>query len=490
MCLRDKRKWMTLALVETTRGTRRDAPLRLLALVALVAAMALPANGMAKASRHAKSKTAAVSRAQKELAQQMVRNAYELGRGLALQRRVELMERLLYTMRPEVMAADKQDWAEELFKLAQRVPVSAAGNADQPGGAAWRNGVMATAAARLAVYDPDRAMELLDTLPAEGGREADARTMAARLVFASYMQRHGIAGAQPLLVYGRKWGEHGGFPYGAITVPLARLRPNDDAAEDFFRQVLTVFERGQEGVFGVSEFAGLLEQAVSMEAISEDSAEEAGRAVVTQVVKLAGGAGSGAGTADGAGQGALPGTDVGGQAQGRLGDEMALTEEQKELVAKALYNVRVSAPKAYELARRDAPGLVALHPAKAVVKDDALKVDVALQAAFRELADAMRQHRNAESLREVIGRALQLVNARYKPGMCAECAAPDAQSWALVSLAAYAAPMTIGTQLSAIEDPFWRAYFLAIAAQQVGEPTRVGDPTARRVAGKEEAEPE
>jgi hypothetical protein len=333
-------------------------------------------------------------------------------------------------------------------------------------------------------------MELLDTLPSEGGREADARTMAARLVFASYMQRHGIAGAQPLLVYGRKWGEHGGFPYGAITVPLARLRPNDDAAEDFFRQVLTVFERGQEGVFGVSEFAGLLEQAVSMEAISEDSAEEAGRAVVTQVVKLAGGAGSGAGTADGAGQGALPGTDVGGQAQGRLGDEMALTEEQKELVAKALYNVRVSAPKAYELARRDAPGLVALHPAKAVVKDDALKVDVALQAAFRELADAMRQHRNAESLREVIGRALQLVNARYKPGMCAECAAPDAQSWALVSLAAYAAPMTIGTQLSAIEDPFWRAYFLAIAAQQVGEPTRVGDPTARRVAGKEEAEPE
>ena len=50
--------------------------------------------------------------------------------------------------------------------------------------------------------------------------------------------------------------------------------------------------------------------------------------------------------------------------------------------------------------------------------------------------------------------------------------------------------MTIGTQLNAIEDPFWRAYFLAIAAQQVGQPTRVADPTARRVAGKEEAEPE
>ena len=50
--------------------------------------------------------------------------------------------------------------------------------------------------------------------------------------------------------------------------------------------------------------------------------------------------------------------------------------------------------------------------------------------------------------------------------------------------------MTIAAQLKAIEEPFWHAYFLAIAAQQVGEPTRVADPTARRVAGKEEAEPE
>ena len=38
---------------------------------------------------------------------------------------------------------------------------------------------------------------------------------------------------------------------------------------------------------------------------------------------------------------------------------------------------------------------------------------------------------------------------------------PDAQSWALVSLAAYASPVTIATQLKAVEEPFWRAYFLA-----------------------------
>jgi hypothetical protein len=50
--------------------------------------------------------------------------------------------------------------------------------------------------------------------------------------------------------------------------------------------------------------------------------------------------------------------------------------------------------------------------------------------------------------------------------------------------------MTIGKQLGAIEDPFWRAYFMAIAAQQVGQPTRVADPTARKIPGKEEAEPE
>ena len=67
---------------------------------------------------------------------------------------------------------------------------------------------------------------------------------------------------------------------------------------------------------------------------------------------------------------------------------------------------------------------------------------------------------------------------------------PDAQSWAVVSLAAFADPKTIATQLNGIEDPFWHAYFLAIAAQQVGQPTRVADPTARKVAGKEEAETE
>jgi len=35
------------------------------------------------------------------------------------------------------------------------------------------------------------------------------------------------------------------------------------------------FERGQEGLYGVCDFAGLLERAAAMEAISEDAAEEA-----------------------------------------------------------------------------------------------------------------------------------------------------------------------------------------------------------------------
>ena len=119
-----------------------------------------------------------------------------------------------------------------------------------------------------------------------------------------------------------------------------------------------------------------------------------------------------------------------------------------------------------------------------------LKVDAELQASFGELAEAMREKSGPETLREVIAKGLQRVNARYKAGECAECVKPDAQSWALVSLAAYASPVTIATQLKAVEEPFWRAYFLAIAAQQVGEPTRVADPTARSVPGKEEAEPE
>jgi len=446
---------------------------------------------IARRKKKAKAKPApVVSRAQMELAQEMVSNAYELGRGLETKQRVALMTRLLYTMRSEVMAAEKRQWAEELFGLAQRLPQSDAAEADDA-----RNAAIATAAARLALYDADRALELLDSLPSQGGSQADARTMAARLVFVGYMQHHSMPGAQILLAHGRRWGEHGGFPYGASAAALARLRPDEDAAEDFFRQVLGIFQRGQEGLYGVSEFAGLLEQAVAMEAISEESAEEAGQSVMVQLQKL------------------------------MAGEDSAWSEEQKQQVEEALNNVRVSAPKAYEAARKNAPGLFAVRAVRVLEKVETPKVDVGLQSAFHELAEAMREHLAPGEMHEVIARGLQLVNAKYGAGACAGCAgpdadadgyaatapaagaggspgaypllrsdrwrmAPDAQSWALVSLAALAAPATIATQLNGIEDPFWRAYFLAIAAQQVGQPTRVADPTARRVIEKEEAEPE
>ncbi len=440
---------------------------------------------VSRMAKHAKTKPVAVSQAQIELAHQMVRNAYAMGRGLQSRQRVALMTRLLYTMRPEVMAAEKKEWAEELFGLAQQLPrggyaardaapaVGAGGYAATDAAPAAgaeaesaRSAAIATAAARLALYDPDQALELLDSLPSEGGRQEDARLMAARLVFAVYMQHHGAPGAQTLLAHGRRWGEHGGFPYSASATVLGRLRTNEDAAEYFFRQVLVNFERGQDGLFGVCDFASLLERAAAMEAISEDSAEEAGHSIVAQLRKLA----------DPTNQDAA--------------NQDAWTIEQKAQVVTALYNVRVSAPKAYAEAQKSAPGLLALRVEKVAVKVEIPKVDPGLQAAFRDLAEAMRERRGPEEMRALIAQDLLLVNARYRAGGCAECSAPDAQSWALVSLGAYAAPMTIATQLTGIEDPFWRAYFLAIAAQQVGEPTRVADPTRRVVVEKEEAEPE
>lgn len=425
----------------------------------LVLLLAIPAMAKTKRpARHGKAKSSApvVSRAQMELSEQMVRNAYTLGLGLDPKRRVALMTRLLYTMRPEIMATDKKQWAEELFGLAQKLPRNEAVEVDSA-----RNAAIATAAARLAVYDPDRALELMDTLPAESGNQPGPRTMAARLVFAPYMQHHAAAtGAQTLLAHARKWGEHGGFPYSASGAVLGRLRPNEDAEEDFFRQVLAVFTRGHEGIYGVADFSSLLEQATAMEAISEESAEEAGRSIVAQLRKFS------------------------------ENPDVSLSDDQKGLMAMALDNVRVTAPKSYEEARKTAPALFELRATKVVVQVEIPKVDLGLQSAFRELAQAMREQRPPDQTREVIGRGLQLVNEKYKAGSCADCASPDAQSWALVSLSGFAAPMTIATQLNAIEDPFWHAYFLAIAAQQVGQPTRVADPTARKAPGKEEAEPE
>ena len=293
-----------------------------------------------------------------ELAREMVNDSYALGKRLELRQRVALMERLLYTMRPEVMAEEKKQWAEELFSLARELPAAGTeGEGDPVAGAsptfakgrqiwATRNNAIATAAARVAVYDSDRALELLDTLPSEGGRREDARTMASRLVFAIYMQHHGAAGAQTLLAHARKWGEHGGFPYEASAAALARLRTDEDASEDFFRQVLAVFARGQEGVFGVREFAGLLDRAVALEAISDQSAEESGQAVVAQLGKLAGMEASGRDTAA---------NDAAAQPRAEL------TVEEQRQVAEALNDVRLSAPKAYAKAMKDWPGLFAVR---------------------------------------------------------------------------------------------------------------------------------
>jgi hypothetical protein len=422
--------------------------------------LALPVTGqqarltrVARTAKHKKTGAApAVSRAQMELAQQMVRNAYALGLELGPRQRVALMTRLLYTMRSEVMAAEKKLWAEELFGLAQELPRGDSAERD-----GLRVSAIATAAARLAVYDSGRALELLDSLPGAGGSRADARTMAARLVFAAYLQQYGAPGAQTLLEHGRKWGEQGGFPYGASAAALGKLLPNEAVSDEYFRQVLGVFERGQEGVFGVNDFAGLVEQAAAMEAISAESAEEAGRAVMAQLRMLAG--------------------------------RSTLTGEQKGEVAEALRHVRLPAPKAYAEAREEAPALLEFRAVKATPVEN-VPVDAGLQAAFHTLAEAMRERRKPDEIRTEIARGLRLVNARYRARDCAGCLSPDAQSWALVSLAAYAAPRTIASQLSEIEEPFWHAYFLAIAAQQVGQPTRVADPTARTVAGKEEAEPE
>jgi hypothetical protein len=454
----------------------------------------------------------------------MSRDAYQLGRGLVPAQRVALLTRLLYTLRPEVMAAEKRQWAVELFELARQLPAEGATSSARSkpsAGVLGRNmgrnternmggnQAIATAAARLAIYDSGRTLELLDTLPSQRGQREDARTMAARLVFPIYLRQHGAAGAQTLLAHAAEWGEHGGFPYAASASALARLRGEEQKAEEFFRQALALFERGNEGAYGVAEFGELLERATAMEAISEETAEEAGRAIMVQAAKLARPRGGAAVLAE---RTPLPGTPEaqhgggGGGLQARQAEESpdalegngansleqpALSEEARQRLSAALHYVRLAAPKAYAQAAKDWPAPAGMRAVHVVSPVQELKVDAGLQASFAELGATIGQHRGPGAMNEVIRSGLERVNARYRPGACSACLAPDAQSSAFVSLAAYGSPWTIGTQLkAAIEEPFWRAYFLAIAAQKVGEPTRVADPTSRRAFQKEEAEPE
>ncbi|MDR3763788.1 MAG: hypothetical protein P4M01_06795 [Acidobacteriota bacterium] len=397
----------------------------------------------------------AVSRAQMELAQSMAGEVYRMGQKLAPQQRVPLLLRLLYTMRPEVLAEEKQKWAEELFVTAWQLPQETVEDR------AARNSAMATAAARMSIYDADRALAMLDNEPAGMGPddEADARSMAARLVFAAFLRRHGAAGSRELAAHARRWSEHGGYPWAAMEAAMAHLRPDGAASAEFFQQELDAFHGGHDGLFGTSEFAGLVQQAVEMEAVPSAAAENAGSAVVEHLQRLTG------------------------------GDAAQLTPKQKNLVAQTVAALRTVAPKANGVLQESMPSLVALRVVRTVPVDTAA-IDPELEAAFQQLAAAMRQGRG-EDLRTAIVNGVRLLNLRYPAKACAGCTAPDAQSAALVLLAAYAAPGSIGEQLKGIEDPYWRAYFLAIAAQQMGEPTRVADPARRAVEEeKEEAEPE
>jgi len=440
----------------------------------------------------------------------MIRNSYEMGKILPLEQRVALISRLLYTLPPKVMADEKRQWAEELFKLAQLLPdpessQETAAESEQDAQAevtsvlreGYRTQSIAIAAARLSHYDADRALELLDTLPPAGRDAPDARTMAARLVFAIYLERHGGAGAQRLLASARRWGEEGAFPYAASGAVLAVLREDENAAGEFFREVLAEFRRRREGWYGIRQFAGLLQRAVALESIGDESAEEAGRAVVGRLGQLA----WKAGFQEQLAAQAAPATEADGVAPSAPlaptgGDPLLLSEEQRGSAAAVLSDVRLAAPQAYEEAKKNWPRLTALQ-SRPEHSDPVLEwtVDAEMQQAFIELATTPRVPSSQQALRDRIERSLLLVNARYAAGARVEGKdgsglLPDRQSWALVSLSAYRSPMTIEAQLKVIEEPYWHAYFLAIAAHQVGQPVRVADPTTNRVEGEDENAPD
>ncbi len=128
-----------------------------------------------------------VSRAQMELAQEMVRERLRAGARAGDEATGGADDAAA------VHDASRGDGGREETVGRGAVWAGAAAAAERCGERwiARGNAAMATAAARLALYDADRALELLDSLPSQGGSQADARTMAARLVFAGYMQHHG-----------------------------------------------------------------------------------------------------------------------------------------------------------------------------------------------------------------------------------------------------------------------------------------------------------
>lgn len=394
-------------------------------------------------------------------AEQMLREAYELSRPLEAKQRVVVLERLLYVMPPEVLGADKRRWASELFEVAHVMP------ADDTAAQTVRNTALATAATRLSIYDADRALALLDTLASERGEEPDARLMAARLVFPRYLQQHGVAGTKALLTYGKRWGESGGFPYTASLVLLSRLNeaknvPKNEATA-YFQQMFVVFCDGHEGLYGLRDFANLTERSRALGIIDAEQSERAGQEIVRQLRQ---------------------------RLQQRTAAGLGLANDELEQTSGIATSLTAASPLAWSRAERNYAELTRLPTPKAATPPTPAKVEPELQSAFRELSTALRNKNTSEQLQSQIDNALQLVQKRYDDSPCADCLTPDAQSQALIALAASAEPLDIAERLKAFRNAFWHAYFLAIAARQVGDPTQVIDPTARHTsddgAGSEE----
>ncbi len=128
-------------------------------------------------------------------------------------------------------------WSEELFQFTFELPPS------------WnRTAGQKNALVSLSYFDPERAMELLDSVDRPSSSDAlpeDLRADAAETIFAQLWRQKGPASLSEIRTKAQMIGESGEYPYEALQSILLDLQRKDQAvAQTLFAEALSYYKRG------------------------------------------------------------------------------------------------------------------------------------------------------------------------------------------------------------------------------------------------------
>ncbi len=194
--------------------------------------------------------------AEQQRAETLLRQAYSVLLPLGAAERASLLGRAI-NVASQVRSPLVKPWAEELFKIAQELPLEQRAAVEMPA----VNAVVSS-------DDVDLALDLLERVEAPGSSHmtfgpgvmgGDSRSRVASGVFSRYFMQHRETGLDRLRTVAARMGQNGTYPYAAFgqIMPLA-ARQGPAAADALFAEQVQAFHASGGSFAEVGEFTRFL----------------------------------------------------------------------------------------------------------------------------------------------------------------------------------------------------------------------------------------